>query len=103
MLAFHVARAKESLEAAGARETIQEPLVRDSGWHLIGTTRMGDNPASSVVDQYGRAHDVPNLYLYGASTFPTSSGLNPTSTIAAVALRSAEHLAKNARLQEVPA
>jgi choline dehydrogenase-like flavoprotein len=103
LLAFHVERAKESLDAAGARETIQEPLVRDSGWHLIGTTRMGDDPTASVVDQYGRTHDVPNLYVYGASTFPTSSGLNPTATISAVSLRSAEHLAKHARLQEVPA
>jgi choline dehydrogenase-like flavoprotein len=63
---------------------------------------MGGDPAASVVDQYGRTHDVPNLYIYGGSTFPTSSGVNPTATISAVTLRSVEHLLKHARLQEVP-
>jgi choline dehydrogenase-like flavoprotein len=45
-----------------------------------------------VVDGYGRCHDVPNLFIVDGSTWPTSSGMNPTATIAAMALRSAEHL-----------
>ena len=64
---------------------------------------MGSDPTTSVVDGYGRAHDVPNLYLIDGSVFPTSSGVNPTATITASALRSVEHLIEDARLQEVPA
>lgn len=102
MLDFHLARVQEAHEAAGAIKTIVTPLMRDCGWHLLGTARMGDDPATSVVDQFGRAHDVSNLYLIDGSVFPTSSGVNPTATISAIALRCAEHLVKEARLQEVP-
>lgn len=103
LLAFHIERARESLEAAGAYETIVDSMVRDSGWHLLGTTKMGTDPETSVVDQYGRTHDVPNLYLYGGSVFPTSSGVNPTATICAVAKRCVEHLAANSSMQRAPA
>ena len=58
---FHQARARESLQAAGAYETVVAPLIRATGWHLLGTAKMGDDPATSVVDRWGRAHDVPNL------------------------------------------
>lgn len=102
MVLYHMDRAKESLEAAGARQTIGDAFIRDTGWHLLGTTVMGTDPATSVVDQYGRSHDVPNLYICGASTFPTSSGVNPTATISAVTLRSVEQLIKQARVQAVP-
>lgn len=102
LLDFHLARLKEAHEAAGAFKMIVTPLMRDGGWHLLGTARMGDDPATSVVDQFGRTHDVPNLYIIDGSVFPTSSGVNPTATISAVALRSMEHLVKEARLQEVP-
>lgn len=103
MIDFHLARVQEAHDAAGAIKTIVTPLMRDCGWHLLGTARMGTDPATSVVDGYGRAHDVPNLYLIDGSVFPTSSGVNPTATITASALRSVEHLIEDARLQEVPA
>jgi choline dehydrogenase-like flavoprotein len=64
---------------------------------------MGEDPASSVVDRDGRCHDVPNLYLLGSSTFPTASAMNPTATIAALALRSTERLIARRRIQDVPA
>ncbi|MEM1284786.1 MAG: GMC family oxidoreductase [Pseudomonadota bacterium] len=89
MLAFHTERAVEAMEAASAIETEVTPLIRDCGWHLMGTTVMGDDPETSVVDEYGKVHDVPNLYVMDGSTFPTSSGMNPTATIMAVAARSA--------------
>lgn len=89
LLDFHLARAKEAMEAAGAYEMTKTELMRDCGWHLMGTCRMGEDPETSVVDQYGRAHDVPNLYIYDGSVFVTSSGFNPTATICAVALRCA--------------
>jgi choline dehydrogenase-like flavoprotein len=101
MLRFHVSRMIEAHEAAGAIKTTVAPAVRDCGWHLMGTTKMGSDPESSVVDAYGRAHDVPNLYVCDGSVFPTSSGVNPTATICAFALRCAEHIASSARVQEV--
>ena len=103
MIEFHLARVQEAHDAAGAFKTIVTPLMRDCGWHLLGTACMGTDPEHSVVDQWGRTHDVPNLYLIDGSVFPTSSGVNPTATISAVALRSVEHIAVQARLQEVPA
>ena len=53
---------------------------------------MGKDPKTSVVDRNLRAHDVENLYIVGSSVFPTIGALNPTLTIAAVALRLGEHL-----------
>lgn len=102
LLDFHLARAKESLEAAGAYETVIAPLIRETGWHLLGTCKMGNDPATSVVDAWGRAHDIPNLYIFDGSVWPTSSGMNPTATIAAMSLRCAEHLVQNRTNQEVP-
>jgi choline dehydrogenase-like flavoprotein len=102
LLAFHLARAKESLEAAGATEVVIAPLIRETGWHILGTCKMGTDPATSVVDQWGRCHDVPNLFIYDGSIWPTSSGMNPTATIAALALWCAEHLVEQRRTQKVP-
>jgi choline dehydrogenase-like flavoprotein len=58
--------------------------------HLMGTCRMGDDPATSVTDDTGRTHDHPNLYLAGSSLFPTTGTANPTLTLAALALRTAD-------------
>ena len=58
--------------------------------HLCGTARFGDDPAESVLDRNNRAHEVLNLYVVDASFFPSSSGTNPSLTIAANALRVAE-------------
>ena len=92
ILAFNVERANESFAAAGAYETVSRPPTREFGWHLLGTCRMGGDPASSVVDPWGRAHDVPNLLIVDASTFVTGSCVNPSATTAALALRAVEHL-----------
>lgn len=103
MIDFHQKRAQESLEAAGAYETVVAPQIRATGWHLLGTCKMGDDPETSVVDRYGRCHDIPNLYIYDGSVWPTSSGMNPTATIAAFALWGADHLVKQRREQLVAA
>jgi choline dehydrogenase-like flavoprotein len=97
MLAFHAARAEESVEAAGARRVHTQVPVRSAGWHLLGTARMGRDPATSVVDRFGRCHDVPNLYVADGSVFVTAAGVNPTSTVAALAARLAEHLVATRR------
>jgi choline dehydrogenase-like flavoprotein len=103
LLRFHQERARESLLAAGAYETIVAPLIRETGWHLLGTAKMGVDPGTSVVDAWGRAHDIPNLFLFDGSIWPTSSGMNPTATIAALALRCSDQLVRNRSNQEVPA
>jgi hypothetical protein len=90
LMAWHVERARESLLAAGAWKV--EATTYPSNGHLMGTARMGDDPATSVVDRWGRAHDVPNLLIADGSVFVTAGSANPTSTIAALALRAADHL-----------
>jgi choline dehydrogenase-like flavoprotein len=97
-LAWQLERAKEAHEAAGAIDT----LVTDWsawGWHLLGTCRMGDDPRTSVVDRWGRTHDVPNLYVLDGSAFVTSGPQPPTATICANALRCIEHLIATAGTQ----
>jgi choline dehydrogenase-like flavoprotein len=72
--------------AAGARDIWAFP--RNA--HIIGTARMGDDPAESVVDRDGRSHDVPGLYVADNSVFPSALAVNPALTIMAVALRTAD-------------
>jgi choline dehydrogenase-like flavoprotein len=62
--------------------------------HIMGTYRMGANEKDSVVDSFQRSHDHDNLYLVGSGTFPTGGTANPTLTIAALALRTADRIAK---------
>jgi choline dehydrogenase-like flavoprotein len=102
LLRFHQERARESLLAAGAYETIVAPLIRETGWHLLGTAKMGVDPGSSVVDAWGRTHDIPNLFIFDGSIWPTSSGMNPTATIAALALRCSDYLVRHRSNQEAP-
>lgn len=67
------------------------PISRDASHHM-GTTRMGDDPSTSVVDRDCRVHGIANLYVAGSSLFPTSGYANPTLTIVALALRLGDHL-----------
>ena len=60
----------------------------------MGTYRMGRAEEDSVVDSFQQSHDHDNLYLVGSGTFPTGATANPTLTIAALALRTAERIAK---------
>jgi choline dehydrogenase-like flavoprotein len=102
LIAWHLDRAEEAHAASGATRTVRTSLMRDSGWHLLGTTRMGEDPGTSVVDGFGRAHEVPNLFVMDGSVFVTSAGVNPTATIAALAIRCTEHLIEQASHQKVP-
>jgi choline dehydrogenase-like flavoprotein len=76
---------------------VGEPVFEAEGkWsgagHIMGTCRMGDASATSVVDANCSSHDHPNLFIAGSSVFPTSGTANPTLTVAALALRLASHL-----------
>jgi choline dehydrogenase-like flavoprotein len=79
------------LEAAGAQFALLAPPYgggpAPSSRHVMGSLRMGRDPASSVTDRDGRFHDLANLWVSDGSLFPTSSGYNPTLTIQALALR----------------
>ena len=101
MLKFNVDRCLEACEASGTIETVVVHQVADTGWHLLGTCRMGDDPKTSALNQWGQAHDVPNLYVFDASAFPTCGGANPTATIMSVALRQTKHLISERRNQGV--
>jgi choline dehydrogenase-like flavoprotein len=86
----HSARmSHQLLEAAGAVEVLSRG-INQSAPHLMGTARMGNDPRRSVVNAWNQTHDVKNLYIVDGSSFTTSAGVNPTSTIGALALRAAD-------------
>jgi choline dehydrogenase-like flavoprotein len=93
-LAFTLARLEEVALAAGAEETYPVEIWVDQPGHLLGTARMGDDPSTSVVDSWGRCHDVSNLFIADGSIFVTSGSANPTSTITALAMRVATGIAE---------
>lgn len=95
MLEHGMARADEALRAAGATETLQNAPLSVAGWHLMGTARMGTDPARSVVNEWGRAHDVKNLFVIDGSIFVTAGAVNPTCTIQALALYVADRMKQN--------
>ena len=99
---FFLARQREIIEAAGAKK------IWDSGAgdinqsvHLMGTCRMGDAPATSVVDKFNRTHDVPNLFVVDGSSFVTSGRQQPTATIQALGYRAADHMIQAAKRGEI--
>jgi choline dehydrogenase-like flavoprotein len=94
MLDHAVARATEALRAAGAYEVASETPLAVGGWHLMGTARMGSDPTRSVVNEWGRSHDVKNLFIVDGSIFVTSAGVNPTATIQALTLYIADAMKK---------
>lgn len=80
------------LEAAGAHERWNGTMAMS---HALGGTVMGENPATSVCDSFGRVHEVPNLIIAGGSLFPTAGGGGPTFTIYALGDRATQHLLAN--------
>ncbi|MFD1525308.1 GMC oxidoreductase, partial [Halolamina salina] len=79
------------LEEMGADiEWVVGPDSTGPAYHHMGTTRMGTDPESSVVDPDLRTHDLANLTIAGSSTFVTGGAMNPTLTIAALSLKAAD-------------
>jgi choline dehydrogenase-like flavoprotein len=102
MAKFLQDRALEIMRAAGAEKVWRaSQRITRGGVHLLGTCRMGNDPASSVVDKYHRTHDVPNLFLCDGSSFVTSGRGQPTMTIQALAFRAADHIGRFARRNEI--
>jgi choline dehydrogenase-like flavoprotein len=81
-------KTEEVMRAAGAKEVVQEARFA----HLVGAARMGSDPAASVVDAFGRTHDIANLFVCDGSILPTQGSANPGLTIQALAARTADYL-----------
>jgi choline dehydrogenase-like flavoprotein len=90
-----VRKLKGVLRRAGFPIVLARPFDRRTPSHQCGTARMGNDPRTAVVDTNCRSFDHPNLYIVDASVLPTSAAVNPALTIAALALRSARHLAQH--------
>jgi choline dehydrogenase-like flavoprotein len=60
--------------------------------HMMGGTVMGDDPSASITNSYGQVHEIDNLFVAGASLFPTSGAINPTATLAALVFRAADYI-----------
>lgn len=99
MLKHGKARAEEVLLAAGAKRILDKSPDGEvwwrAGWHQMGTCRMGNNPESSVVNGWGRSHDVKNLFIVDGSIFVTAGAVNPTSTIQALSLYIGDSIKNN--------
>ena len=100
---FFADRAEEVLHAAGAKKVWRMPIsdTNDFFVHLLGTCRMGNDPASSVVDRDHRTHDVRNLFICDGSSFVTSGRGQPTMTIQALAFRAADRIGQAAHRGEI--
>jgi choline dehydrogenase-like flavoprotein len=85
----------EILDAAGAKKVYRVYIDRITGncSHQHGTTRMGNDPKSSVLNKWCRAHEVDNLFVVDGGPFPTATGANPTLTMMANAWRVAAYIA----------
>ena len=78
-----------SMELAGVRDLFRQ---EDDTNHLAGTARMGSDARNSVVNADCRSWDIPNLWVCDGSIFPTTGGVNPSLTITAIALRTADRI-----------
>ena len=88
LIEFGKNKVEEVMRAAGATEVVQESRYA----HLVGAARMGSDPATVVVDKFGRTHDIANLFVCDGSILPTQGSANPGLTIQALAARTADYL-----------
>lgn len=103
MAGFLEDRAMEIQAAAGAVKSWRATgiLPTRGGAHLLGTARMGDDPATSVVDRDHRSHDVSNLFICDGSSFVSSGRGQPTMTIMALAFRAADRIKAAAAANDI--
>ncbi|HXG04669.1 MAG TPA: GMC family oxidoreductase [Candidatus Binatia bacterium] len=101
MIAVMKRRLRQVLEAAGAVEIWEPEFLPGWSAHYLGTCRMGRDPRASVVDPWGRTHDVPNLFIADGSVFVTGGAANPALTIMALALRTARFIVESFRRGEL--
>jgi choline dehydrogenase-like flavoprotein len=94
--AYILEKARQWLHASGARKVWggMPPLRLSGGQHQAGTCRMGEDPALSVTDSFGRVWGHDNLYVCDGALHPTNGGFNPVLTIMAMAFRNAAAIAR---------
>ncbi len=99
MIADIVARGTEMLEAAGATDIRSDPgpMIMGRGVHEMGTARMGNDPAESVLNAWNQAHEVPNLFVTDGACMTSGSCVNPSVTYMALTARAARHAAELVR------
>lgn len=97
MLAAMEKHVRELYEAAGAVEILQMQYMPGGTSHLMGTCRMGNDPATSVLNSFCQSHDVPNLFVVDGSCLVSGGTANPAHTIMAIAIRAAEYIAEEGR------
>ncbi len=98
MIAFAIDRTKDVMMAAGASKIVNAaPLAEGGAYHLMGTARMGNDPNKSVVDKWGRSHEVKNLFIIDGSIFVSAGSAVVTSTLQSLALRIADYVKTNSK------
>ncbi|MYH68655.1 MAG: GMC family oxidoreductase, partial [Gammaproteobacteria bacterium] len=100
LLRYGLDRGRRIYETLGAEQVVEMVDVFPAT-HNMGTARMGDDPAASVCNRWGQAHELDNLFISDGSLFPTSGCANPTLTIIALALRQAEYLVAQIRSNSI--
>ena len=95
ILKHGIKMSKEIFSTAGAKVTASFAPVKNTGWHLMGTARMGEDPKISVVNKYGQAHQVKNIFIVDSSVFVTSGAANPVATTQAIALFVCNYIRNN--------
>ena len=92
MLIHGMSSARKVMKEAGAIKSYAHGPVKNTGWHIMGTCKMGSNPKTSVVGMNGKTHDIDNLFVVDSSVFPTSSCVNPANTIQTLSLYLADQI-----------
>jgi choline dehydrogenase-like flavoprotein len=95
MLVHGLEKGRQVLVASGAKNVLQFGPVKNAGWHIMGTAKMGIDSRTSVVNQYGQSHDHKNLFIIDSSIFVTSGAVNPASTIQALSLYISDYIKYN--------
>ena len=95
ILKHGIKMSKEIFSEVDAKVTSSFAPVKNTGWHLMGTARMGTDPKASVVNKYGQAHQVKNLFIVDSSVFVTSGAANPVATAQAITLFACNYIRDN--------
>ena len=87
--------AKEIFMSIGANVSLTSNPTRNTGWHIMGTARMGQSIDKSVINKFGQAHKLKNLFIIDSSNFVTSGASNPVATSQAITLFICNYIKKN--------
>jgi choline dehydrogenase-like flavoprotein len=94
---------QELMSAAGAEVLSSDESISTPGAisHEMGTTRMGDDPKTSVLNGFCQSHELKNLFVVDGGCWPSSTCQNPTETLLAISWRASDYLAQQFRYGEI--